>query len=165
MRYSRFCVSATVLLSFLACVVAYDHHIREAEQKSIGMLFGLNNPQHVTEGNNHVCRPPEVSLDVEGYPLAPHDMKLEQVHVFVRHGERAPVGVRLSRGPAPIPEHWMMCKAARRFGKSALIGMAEDLGGFLGKNVTLERVDGRIAEGEWCVTFFFSHSVSQVVNT
>ena len=116
------------------------------------MLLDL---KHATEGNNHVCRPPEVSLDAEGYPLAPHDMILEQVHVFVRHGERAPVGVRLSRGPAPIPEHWMMCKAAR--------SMAEDLGGFSGKNIALERVDGMVAEGEWCVILFYFHSASEAV--
>ena len=146
-RASRFRVSAAVLLSFLACVVANDHYIGKTEQQSIGMLLNLNGPQHVAEGNNHVCRP---TLDVEGYPLAPRDMMLEQVHVFVRHGERAPVGVRLSRGPAPIPEHWMMCKAARQFGEGAL-NAAEDLGGFLGKNIALERADGSVAEGEWCV--------------
>ena len=28
-----------------------------------------------------------VPLDVDGYPIAPQDLELEQVHVYVRHGE------------------------------------------------------------------------------
>ncbi|KAH7910360.1 histidine phosphatase superfamily [Hygrophoropsis aurantiaca] len=57
----------------------------------------------------------EEPLDVEGYPLAPPELKLEQVHVYVRHGERTPVKVRLSDPPASIPEHWQLCHAARNF--------------------------------------------------
>ncbi|KAF7289915.1 Acid phosphatase [Mycena indigotica] len=58
--------------------------------------------------------PPQQPLDVQGYPL-PHGLSLEQVHVYVRHGERTPVGVRL----APfIPEHWVMCKTRRQFRES-----------------------------------------------
>ena len=32
-------------------------------------------------------RPPQVPVDVEGYSIAPDALKLEQVHVYVRHGE------------------------------------------------------------------------------
>ena len=32
-------------------------------------------------------RPPQVPIGVEGYPIAPDGLKLEQVHVYVRHGE------------------------------------------------------------------------------
>ena len=35
-------------------------------------------------------RPPQVPLDVDQYPVAPHGLKLEQVHVFVRHGMSGP---------------------------------------------------------------------------
>ncbi|KAF5318508.1 hypothetical protein D9619_010708 [Psilocybe cf. subviscida] len=58
---------------------------------------------------------PQVPLDVEGYLPAPDNLKLEQVHVFVRHGERTPVGVRLAGPPANIPEYWPLCKTANRF--------------------------------------------------
>ena len=34
-----------------------------------------------------VYRPPQVPLDVKRYPIAPQGLKLEQVHVFVRHGK------------------------------------------------------------------------------
>ncbi|KAF8550160.1 phosphoglycerate mutase-like protein [Imleria badia] len=55
------------------------------------------------------------SLDVEGYPQAPSGLDLEQVHVYVRHGERTPVRTRMADPPASIPEHWQMCSVARRF--------------------------------------------------
>ncbi|TFK71894.1 phosphoglycerate mutase-like protein [Pluteus cervinus] len=58
--------------------------------------------------------PPQVPLDVENYPVAPEGLELQQVHVYVRHGERTPVGVRLAGPPANIPEHWLMCAAGRR---------------------------------------------------
>ena len=71
--------------------------------------------------------PREIPLDVENYPVAPAELVLEQVHVFVRHGEfnlsywvqdiwanrlsfvgeRTPVGVRLTGPPASIPEFWL----------------------------------------------------------
>jgi hypothetical protein len=35
---------------------------------------------------SNALRPPQVPLDVEEYPVAPHGLELEQVHVFVRHG-------------------------------------------------------------------------------
>ncbi|KAI9568107.1 phosphoglycerate mutase-like protein [Boletus coccyginus] len=54
-------------------------------------------------------------LDVEGYPQAPSGLDLEQVHVYVRHGERTPVRTRMADPPASIPEHWQMCSQARRF--------------------------------------------------
>jgi hypothetical protein len=84
-------------------------------------------------------RYPQMPLDVDGYAVAPHNIQLEQVHIYVRHGaflkikglravnsflalctapgERTPVGVRLSNPPASIPEHWTMCRMANRFSK------------------------------------------------
>ncbi|KIM33840.1 hypothetical protein M408DRAFT_325425 [Serendipita vermifera MAFF 305830] len=54
-------------------------------------------------------------LDPVNYPEAPSNLTLEQVHVYVRHGERTPVGVRMSDPPASIPEHWLLCQAGRKF--------------------------------------------------
>ncbi|KAF8122675.1 phosphoglycerate mutase-like protein [Boletus edulis] len=57
-------------------------------------------------------------LDVEGYPHALPELDLEQVHVYVRHGERTPVRTRMADPPASIPEHWQMCSVARRFSEA-----------------------------------------------
>ncbi|KAG9013480.1 hypothetical protein FRB94_002555 [Tulasnella sp. JGI-2019a] len=54
-------------------------------------------------------------LDVNSYDLAPSGLKLEQVHIYIRHGERTPVSVRLNNSPASVPEFWNMCKTARKF--------------------------------------------------
>ncbi|KAG5654581.1 hypothetical protein H0H81_000106 [Sphagnurus paluster] len=97
--------------------------------------------------NEMSYRPPQVPLDSLRYPAAPSDLRLEQVHVYVRHGERTPVGVRLARAPASIPEHWMMCKTARQF-HAAVTNATED--GFLRTRKIVEREDGSTAQGEWC---------------
>ncbi|KAF4582557.1 hypothetical protein EYR38_002683 [Pleurotus pulmonarius] len=93
-------------------------------------------------------RPPQEPLDVENYPVAPEGLKLDQVHVYVRHGERAPVGVRLADPPASIPPHWMLCTAARQF--RAVLNT--NTGAFDGDPLPLkrlvERKDGTSAEGE-----------------
>ncbi|KAJ7145337.1 histidine phosphatase superfamily [Mycena crocata] len=90
----------------------------------------------------YTYRPPQAPLDVKGYPVAPPDLKLEQVHVYVRHGERTPVGVRL----APfIPEHWVMCKTGRQF-RNPVSGDSEDLG-LLRTRRVVERKDGAAMEG------------------
>ncbi|KAJ7234638.1 histidine phosphatase superfamily, partial [Mycena haematopus] len=87
-------------------------------------------------------RPPQAPLDVEGYPVAPPELKLEQVHVYVRHGERTPVGIRL----APfIPEHWIMCKS-RHF-RSPVSGNGNDVEGTLPTRRVVERKDGSSTEG------------------
>ncbi|KAG8804381.1 hypothetical protein FRC16_008903 [Serendipita sp. 398] len=59
--------------------------------------------------------PSPTRLDPEAYPEAPPGLALEQVHVYIRHGERTPVGVRMNRPPASIPEYWPMCFAGRKF--------------------------------------------------
>ena len=40
------------------------------------------------DGGNKVSghRYPQIPLEVEGYPVAPDGLQLEQVHVYVRHG-------------------------------------------------------------------------------
>lgn len=106
-------------------------------------------------------------LDVDNYPVAPPDLKLEQVHIYVRHGkcelwpcsgvadkqglgERTPVGVRMASPPASIPEHWSLCTTARRFRASVantLSGPHDDEQLPLRKVV--ERPDGTVVEGEW----------------
>ncbi|TCD67802.1 hypothetical protein EIP91_011930 [Steccherinum ochraceum] len=98
--------------------------------------------------------PGALPLDVEGYPTAPSGLELQQVHIYVRHGERTPVGIRMSEPPASIPEHWMLCKNARRF--KAAVTSTMSVGGreFTGEDETLpvrkvvERVDGSVADGE-----------------
>ncbi|KAJ7039799.1 histidine phosphatase superfamily [Mycena alexandri] len=88
-------------------------------------------------------RPPQAPLDVKGYPLAPPELQLEQVHVYVRHGERTPVGIRL----APfIPEHWVMCKTARQLRNPVLVN-PNDLNGTLRIRRVVERKDGTAMEG------------------
>ncbi|KAG1849385.1 hypothetical protein C8R48DRAFT_778622 [Suillus tomentosus] len=39
----------------------------------------------------------------ESYPVTPEGLDLEQVLIYVRHGERTPVRVRMSDPPASIP--------------------------------------------------------------
>ncbi|KAJ7096717.1 histidine phosphatase superfamily [Mycena belliarum] len=91
----------------------------------------------------YVYRAPQQPLDVAGYPVAPKEMQLEQVHVYVRHGERTPVGIRL----APfIPEHWIMCKTGRKF-RSPVVGRAEEPGTNLRSRRIVERKDGVSTEG------------------
>ncbi|KAJ7151139.1 histidine phosphatase superfamily [Mycena filopes] len=91
----------------------------------------------------YTYRPPQAPLDVKAYPPAPPELQLEQVHVYVRHGERTPVGVRL----APfIPEHWVMCKTARQF-RTPVLGNANDLEGILRTRRVVERKDGTAMEG------------------
>ena len=42
------------------------------------------NPSH--KGDSFIPYPSQVPFDVAGYPLAPANLQLEQVHVYVRHG-------------------------------------------------------------------------------
>lgn len=81
-------------------------------------------------------------------------------------GERTPVGIRLSKAPASIPEHWMVCKTARRL-KTALssgagsdyaaslagtdaVRQPQDLLDILNPRV-VEQIDGKKESGEWYV--------------
>jgi hypothetical protein len=53
---------------------------------SDNMVYGVKNV-----GANDITpayRLPQVPIDVEGYPIAPDYLKVEQVHVYVRHGEQ-----------------------------------------------------------------------------
>jgi acid phosphatase len=72
----------------------------------------------------------------------------------------------MSNAPASIPEHWMMCKTARRFRAAVfatpplpLDAPGADAGAgntfpedSLYMRKTVERADGKAAEGEWCVS-------------
>ncbi|KAI0646511.1 phosphoglycerate mutase-like protein [Trametes meyenii] len=84
-----------------------------------------------------------VPLDVEGYPVAPSELELEQVHIYVRHGERSPVGVRMSEPPANIPEHWLFCNTARQLRAAVASASAEE-----GLNFPFPGVQGGPAEEE-----------------
>ncbi|KAJ6571732.1 histidine phosphatase superfamily [Mycena capillaripes] len=109
------------------------------------VLRSAKAPSTVThnEALPYTYRPPQAPLDVKGYPIAPQELKLEQVHVYVRHGERTPVGIRL----APfIPEHWIMCKTGRQF-RNPVLGNPDDLDGILRTRRVVERKDGSAVDG------------------
>ncbi|KAK7436892.1 hypothetical protein VKT23_018912 [Stygiomarasmius scandens] len=88
-------------------------------------------------------------LDVESYPVAPKELELQQVHIYVRHGERTPVGVRLTGQPANLPQYWSFCKTARRI-QASVSGAGEDdsADNFLRARKIVEREDGNSAEGD-----------------
>ncbi|EUC61005.1 histidine acid phosphatase [Rhizoctonia solani AG-3 Rhs1AP] len=114
-----------------------------------GLLFsGVSEDQRVFEPIlGRVSIPANMGLlsDKE-YEPAPSNLQLKQVHVYVRHGERTPVGIRMSEPPASIPAFWNACRTARKF-KAAVMG---------GDNATegveilrlSERSDGYAQEGE-----------------
>ncbi|KAF5351267.1 hypothetical protein D9756_008388 [Leucocoprinus leucothites] len=105
------------------------------------------------EPGPYVYLPPQVPLDVEGYPATPAGLELEQVHVYVRHGERTPVGVRLANAPANIPSNWRMCKTARRFQAAVaeitnMPGTQKGWNGVHQVRKVVERQDGTAVDGE-----------------
>ncbi|EJT99345.1 phosphoglycerate mutase-like protein [Dacryopinax primogenitus] len=51
----------------------------------------------------------KMALDVDAYEYAPSDLRLEQLHVYVRHGERTPVHPRLAEY---IPPLWPLCRTS-----------------------------------------------------
>lgn len=115
-----------------------------------------------------------VPLEVEGYPAAPPELQLEQVHVYVRHGtspvlslstwnltamrtlryscigERTPVRIRMSDPPGNIPERWNLCKTAHRFRAAVTSNMNATNAT---EEVTVRRVvegaNGDVGAGEW----------------
>ncbi|KAJ3866489.1 histidine phosphatase superfamily [Lentinula novae-zelandiae] len=88
-------------------------------------------------------------LDIGKYPMPPSGLELEQVHIYVRHGERTPVGVRLAGPPANLPEHWMMCKTARRFQASVNApGIGSGMDEFQQSRRIVERADGTHNESQ-----------------
>ncbi|TFK87495.1 phosphoglycerate mutase-like protein [Polyporus arcularius HHB13444] len=110
-------------------------------------------------GGSQEARKGHVPLDVDGYPVAPPELELEQVHIYVRHGERTPVGVRMAGPPANIPENWMFCRTARQFRAAvASIGGPEEMSDAsipgmqaveeLRARRVVERPDGKAALGE-----------------
>lgn len=123
----------------------------------------------------------QVPLDVENYPLAPEGLHLEQVHVYIRHGElpfqrninstsldlgeRAPVGLRLNTPAAGLPEHWQFCTIGRDFRTAVSLvqqqaqhelpgqAMATSSSERMSLHVRreVERKDGTSVDGEWLV--------------
>lgn len=51
---------------------------------------------------------------------SPQNLVLEQVHLYVRHGERTPVGPRMTGPPANITSVWPFCNIARQFSASVI---------------------------------------------
>ncbi|KAH6891918.1 histidine phosphatase superfamily [Coprinopsis sp. MPI-PUGE-AT-0042] len=142
------------LISLALCFLASESPVSGSisnVDESVNMPFGFPTKG---EGGPMSLRPPQVPLAVETYPVAPEPLKLQQVHVYVRHGERTPVGIRLNGSPANVPEYWNMCHAANRF-KSTVCDMvssepnpAEPLETPLYSRRIVERKDGRAFDGE-----------------
>ncbi|KAF7980274.1 hypothetical protein HWV62_39031 [Athelia sp. TMB] len=113
---------------------------------NIGVDVPMDTP---SPSQQHYADPapvPQTGLDVAGYPPAPPGLALAQVHVYVRHGERTPVGVRLNTGPAPVPEHWMLCNAAHAFRGAVADLLPPDEDAPFRRVV--ERKDGTPADGQ-----------------
>lgn len=70
---------ATITLVFLLPVLTNYAH----ETMAIGLPGSA--PANTTTGAAHPGL--RVPLDVDNYPVAPSDLTLEQVHVYVRHGK------------------------------------------------------------------------------
>ena len=51
-----------------------------------GVLIGMTDGATGIPAKTYEYRYPQVPLDVDGYPIGPEGLKLEQVHVYVRHG-------------------------------------------------------------------------------
>jgi len=161
---------------------------------SLGSLFGLEGRKESEsgvaaraqssfdtseDGTEHipVYRYPQVPLDVARYPEAPEGLELEQVHIYVRHGqcyfllasvpsekktpfrylgERTPVGVRLANSPGNIPEYWDMCKEAKKFRQAVVDPMLDPTPRFV------ERRDGTVAEYDWYVHRLSCHLLLKI---
>ena len=83
------------ILSFVTSLFLVNP-LLEAETLSMDPSSSRSNPGSIANSSNQGIRPPQVPLDVDKYPVAPPDLELEQVHVFVRHGTH----------PYPLPfEH------------------------------------------------------------
>jgi hypothetical protein len=50
-----------------------------------GVLIGMDGATGIP-AKTYEYRYPQVPLDVDGYPIGSEGLKLEQVHVYVRHG-------------------------------------------------------------------------------
>ncbi|KAF5390113.1 hypothetical protein D9757_003824 [Collybiopsis confluens] len=126
----------------LRSTISFAHSI----DTEFDQVFQLSERQDVLMAENPKYDSP---LDVEKYAVAPSQLELEQVHIYVRHGERTPVGIRLTGPPANLPEHWMMCKTARRL-QASVNGSGIDgiLDEFQQARRIVERADGTHREGE-----------------
>ncbi|TFK22143.1 phosphoglycerate mutase-like protein [Coprinopsis marcescibilis] len=149
-------VAALCILTFKSLVYGLENQISITtddfgEDKNMPFGFPIGNTG--SDSAPPAYPPPQASLDVDGYPVAPPPLRLVQVHAFVRHGERTPVGVRLNGPPANVPEHWNMCRTARRFQTSVSEMLNSESSSsqyhhpFHVKRI-VERPDGRAVEGE-----------------
>ncbi|OBZ78072.1 putative acyl-CoA synthetase YngI [Grifola frondosa] len=112
-HYKNFDLGTPTLYIFCIILLLHAPLIASRPKSDMGIFTpsGEGNSSNVS-GNGAKG---DVPLDVDGYPVAPPELELQQVHIYMRHGERSPVAVRMSTPPANIPEHWMFCMTARRF--------------------------------------------------
>lgn len=106
-------------------------------------MFGTSKFLSIVKASGcNIKTPGHVPLDVENYPVAPDNITLEQVHVYVRHGERTPVKARMTEH---IPSQWQICHVARQF-KAAVAGPG--VRETLEVKRVVERKDGTFDYGE-----------------
>jgi len=154
-----------MLLSSLPPVIAFSLGVVALSvAPGISSVYAsMGSTGHASPNSSHDSKSGHMPLDVGGYPVAPPDLDLEQVHVYIRHGERTPVGVRMADPPASIPEHWMFCHTARHF-RAGVASSRPMIPGAPSQPVrqdgegeeeslrvarVVERADGTIAPGEW----------------
>ncbi|TBU47055.1 phosphoglycerate mutase-like protein [Dichomitus squalens] len=153
-RHSSLLVALLPLFYGVLILQTYAHTIGESDTRSNMGIWGANGVAGKAPKKGHV------PLDVDGYPAAPAELELQQVHVYVRHGERAPVGIRMAGPPANLPEHWMFCHTAREFRAAvASVASGDSFSAFppiqdelkaeeLRVRRVVERPDGTAAVGE-----------------
>ncbi|CAL1708943.1 unnamed protein product [Somion occarium] len=149
MRYPPFCfLWFTWVLSFYSRTTATSIYTDLDSTTSYSTMASnpINSPAKATDKHKPSGWPGAHPLEVDGYPVAPPDLQLEQVHIYIRHGERTPVGVRMSAPPASIPEHWSLCNTARRF-RAVVAGLPHDDMQLPIRKV-VERPNGKVKEGE-----------------
>ena len=127
-----------------------------------------------------------MGLDVDSYPPGPSDLSLEQVHIYIRHGEpipvpftfipfladfsfhssgeRTPVGKRMQKY---IPENWFLCNTGRQFSSIAWDQetgtLKQQSPSALTVRKVTERRDRTSSPGEWYGSFLFLWNVADLL--
>lgn len=82
----------SLLLSFLALLSCITVFSQILELHSVNTtpttmpLGGMSPPKDGQVVPSTASKAPQMPLEVDGYPVAPPNLQLEQVHIYVRHG-------------------------------------------------------------------------------
>ena len=77
------------LVTFLSCNTVYSQTLEQFHSVKAEQQMPLSAPkdgQAVLSTKAFASRYPQMPLEVDGYPVAPDNLQLEQVHIYVRHG-------------------------------------------------------------------------------